>query len=81
MNVNLLFFATFKDLAGTRRLELELPAGATVGDLRGSLGVRFPKMIPALGSALVSINKEFAFPEDVIPPDAEVALFPPVSGG
>jgi molybdopterin converting factor small subunit len=30
---------------------------------------------------LVSVNKEYAFDEAAIPQDAEVALFPPVSGG
>jgi molybdopterin synthase catalytic subunit len=30
---------------------------------------------------LVSVNKEYGFDEDIIPDGAEVALFPPVSGG
>jgi molybdopterin synthase catalytic subunit len=30
---------------------------------------------------LVSVNREFAFDQDVLPPNAEVAVFPPVSGG
>ncbi len=79
--ITLLFFATLKDAAGTRRMELEIEEGTTVNGLRGSLGSRIPGLAAALPSALVAINKEFAFPEQVIPPGAEVALFPPVSGG
>jgi molybdopterin synthase catalytic subunit len=30
---------------------------------------------------LISINKEYAFDEEIVPPGAEVAVFPPVSGG
>jgi len=43
---------------------------------------RFPQVVPALGgSVLVSVNREFAFDDQIIPEGAEVALFPPVSGG
>jgi molybdopterin converting factor small subunit len=30
---------------------------------------------------VISINREFAFDESVVPKSAEVAMFPPVSGG
>ncbi len=79
--VNLLFFATLKDLAGTRRTEIELEPGITVAALKLHLPEQFPKLQPALSSVLVSINREFAFDQDVIPEGAEIALFPPVSGG
>jgi len=79
--VNLLFFATLKDLAGTRRSEIELEPGMKVADLKIRLPEHFPKLQPALSSVLVSINREFAFDQDEIPEGAEIALFPPVSGG
>lgn len=79
--VSLLFFATLKDLTGTRRTELELAPGAKVADLKTRLPEHFPKLQPALSSVLVSINREFAFDHDEIPEGAEIALFPPVSGG
>jgi len=34
-----------------------------------------------LKTVVVSINREFAFDEAVIPANGEIALFPPVSGG
>jgi len=76
-----LFFATLKQRAGCERMELDLPDGATVSELKNLLALRLPDLQPALPSALVSINREFAFATDPVPAGAEVGLFPPVSGG
>ena len=54
---------------------------ATVSDMKAVLAKVLPALEPALPTALTAINQEFAFPSDTIPPGAEVALFPPVSGG
>jgi len=79
--VSILFFATLKQRAGCERMELDLPDGATVSELKNLLALRLPDLQPALPSALVSINREFAFATDPVPAGAEVGLFPPVSGG
>jgi molybdopterin converting factor subunit 1 len=79
--VTVLFFATLKERAGKRDAVIGLPEEANVRDLKASLKQAFPSLEPALDSALVSINREFAFDEDTIPAGAEIALFPPVSGG
>jgi molybdopterin synthase catalytic subunit len=79
--VKILFFATLKERAGMRETSLELEDAARVMDLRALLRQRFPALAPLLGTALASINRDFAFDEDLIPPGAEVAFFPPVSGG
>lgn len=79
--VRVLFFATLKDRAGLQEIALELPANSRVRQLRQLLGERFPALVEALPSALVAVNREFAFDDDLIPPEAEIALFPPVSGG
>jgi molybdopterin converting factor subunit 1 len=79
--ITILFFATLKDLAGARKLELEVEDGLRVADLKVLLVARSPRLAQAISSTLVSINREFAFEEDIIPSGAEVALFPPVSGG
>ncbi|MGE5222383.1 MAG: molybdopterin converting factor subunit 1 [Omnitrophica WOR_2 bacterium] len=79
--VTVLFFATLRDRAGVRRATLELPDTSSVSDLKIILSERYPRLQPALGSTLISVNREFAQDEDPIPQGAEVALFPPVSGG
>lgn len=66
---------------GTKSLDLELPAEATIGDLKINLSERYPKIKDSLKSVLVTINREYAFDEAVIPSNAEIGVFPPVSGG
>jgi molybdopterin converting factor subunit 1 len=79
--VKILFFATLKDRTGTKQADVELPNGAHVRDLKAHLKVEYPDLASSLDSVLVSVNREYAFDEDVIPEEAEIALFPPVSGG
>lgn len=79
--ISILLFAHLKDRAGSARLTIDLPAQSSVAQLKQLLGARYPDLLPALSSVIVSINQEFASDADFIPMGAEVALFPPVSGG
>ena len=79
--ITVLFFATFRDKAGTNRTEVEIPDSTTIAALRGILVEKYPALETLADHALASINKEFAFDNEVIPDGAEVAWFPPVSGG
>jgi molybdopterin synthase catalytic subunit len=79
--VKVLFFASLKERAGVNRVQLELPAGARVADLKERLRQNYPRLDEAMGNLVVSVNQTFAFDEDALPDGAEVALFPPVSGG
>ena len=81
MQIRVLFFATLREIAKTKELELEVPEGTTLQQLKPMLVKRIPALAPALMTSLASVNKEFAFDADEIPPEAEVAFFPPVSGG
>jgi molybdopterin converting factor subunit 1 len=79
--VKLLFFATLRDRAGTKSMELEIPANLTVQGLKDKLSFEFPNLKESMSSVLITINREYAFDDAVIPPNAELAMFPPVSGG
>ena len=81
LTVKLLFFATLKEQAGTRQTYLELPDGSTVADLKQAVLASYPNLTNILAVAVVAVNREFSTDGDVIPANAEVALFPPVSGG
>lgn len=81
MQLTVLYFATLRDLAGVRQESLTLQDGASVAELIAEVGRRHPRLNPALESTLVSVNREFAFPEEELHDSDEVALFPPVSGG
>jgi molybdopterin converting factor subunit 1 len=77
----ILFFATLKDRAGVHQSILDLPSGITIRELKVIIGERFPSLIPLLPHALIAVNREYAPDETVIPAEAEIAFFPPVSGG
>ena len=79
--VKVLFFATLRDLAGAKSLELDVPAEMTVQGLKDRLARDYPNLKQAMESVLVSINREYAFDEAILSEAAEVAMFPPVSGG
>lgn len=81
MRIKILFFATLREYVGAKIIELEIPVDTTVAGLKELLVSRYPKMLPARNSILSAINREYAVDEQVIPLDAEIALFPPVSGG
>ncbi|MBI1795380.1 MAG: molybdopterin converting factor subunit 1 [Chloroflexi bacterium] len=81
MRVKLLFFATLRDRAGMKFLELEIPEGMTVQELKDKISADYPNLKQSMQSVLISVNKEYAFDEAVIPANAEIAMFPPVSGG
>lgn len=81
IKIKLLFFATLKDRAGQSRAEIDLPDGATVASLKAQVAQLYPGVSSLLAHALVAVNQSYAFEEDPIPDKAEVALFPPVSGG
>ncbi len=82
MQINILFFATLKDITGEKRFSLELPANSsTLATVRDNLIQRFPDAEANLKVALASINEEYAFAEDTVSDGDEIAFFPPVSGG
>lgn len=81
MQVKLLFFASLKDIVGSRQLDLDIPSGATVNDLLERLESRYPGLQRYRSIVLTSLNEEYVDRQAVISDGDEVALFPPVSGG
>ena len=80
-HITVLFFATLKDKAGTNRFELDVDEKTTVGDLKSELEAHFPGIKAALAHSLASVNQQYAMEGDELYDGAEVAFFPPVSGG
>jgi len=62
-------------------MELEIPEDMTVQGLKAHIAAQYPNLSESMKSVLITINREYAFDEAVIPPGVEVAMFPPVSGG
>jgi molybdopterin synthase catalytic subunit len=79
--ITVLFFANLREMIGMKETSIDIPEGTNVKGFKVIIGDLYPSLIPQLATTLVSINKEYGFDEDIIPQGAEVALFPPVSGG
>jgi molybdopterin synthase catalytic subunit len=79
--ITVLFFATMRELTGTAKITLQVSDHIRIGQLKADLGKTYPNLNRHLDTVLVSVNREFATDDDIIPEGAEVALFPPVSGG
>ena len=81
MKSKIIFFAKLKDIVGKTELEFDLREGSKVADLKREIVQEFPNLQEYVDIIIVSINQNFAFDEDPIPENSEIALFPPVSGG
>jgi molybdopterin converting factor subunit 1 len=79
--IKILFFATLRDRAGLKSMDMQIPLQTTVAEFKHILTERLPGLKGLLGHSLIAVNSEYVFDAALIPPDAEVALFPPVSGG
>ncbi len=80
-SITVLFFAHLKEIAGIARTSLTLPQDTTIAYLKEYLVKTYPDLRVAMRTALVAVNQQFAFDDEIVPDDAEVAVFPPVSGG
>jgi molybdopterin converting factor subunit 1 len=79
--IKLFFFATVRDRVGAKSMEMDIPLDMTIQGLKDKLSSDYPNLAESMPSVLFTINREYAFDDALVPPNAEVALFPPVSGG
>jgi len=73
-------FGISKDIIGTKLLELELPEGSTVLELKKELFEKYTAF-GNLKSLYIALNNEYADEKLVLKEGDEIALIPPVSGG
>ncbi len=81
MNINVKFFARYKELAGTGGATAQLPENSTLADLLAHLQQQFPTLKLTPKRTLLSVNEDFGTPDTVLRDGDTVAIFPPVSGG
>ena len=79
MQVRVISFGMLKDWMGSSAKTVELPEGASVGDLLERLDGGVPAQ--SLKGIAVSVNAEYALASRVLREGDEVGLLPPVSGG
>lgn len=85
MTIQLLYFARLREIFGGGET-LQLPSGGdiTINDIVNHLRARGGKWQQELaqGKAIAfAVNQTIAAPDTKVPADAEVAIFPPVTGG
>ena len=80
MLVTVIFLASYREIAGTARTRIALPAGATVAELIAQICARFHGF-PDSERIVAAVNNEYREPDFVLDDGDEVALIPPVSGG
>ncbi|HYL15483.1 MAG TPA: molybdenum cofactor biosynthesis protein MoaE [Terriglobales bacterium] len=81
MLIRVLFFGMLKDLMGRDNDYLDLPEGATVGEVLRHYTATIAQLKDFLPSIALSVNQEYVGPEVKLKANDEVALLPPVSGG
>ena len=82
MKVIVLLFAAARDAAsGNSEIALELPSGATAGDVVRSLSARFERLGAWEKHLRVAVNQEYVPAASALREGDVVALIPPVSGG
>ena len=78
--VTVQLFASYAELLGAPAVELPLPTGTTVKDLISRI-----RSLPGASSLprapRVAVNRVFAGSDQLIQPNDEIALIPPVAGG
>lgn len=85
MKITILYFASLRETLGLERESVEIPAEIlTMGALRNWLRLRGGAWAESLaeGRAVrMALNRQLAGPGSALVNGAEVAFFPPVTGG
>jgi molybdopterin converting factor small subunit len=78
--VTVQLFASYAESFGGPSVEVPLRGASTVADL--IIAIRsLPGSATLPDSPRVAVNRRFASPNQLISPDDEIALIPPVAGG
>ena len=83
MKVQVRYFASLREGLGTQET-VELPDGSTLGELRDQLlarGGRHAEVLARGRAVRCALNQVMADERTPMPEGAEVAFFPPVTGG
>jgi molybdopterin converting factor subunit 1 len=80
-HARVLFFATLRDRAGVKETTLEFPHASNIAEIKALVLAKFPALLGNMDTLIVALNHNYAFDEDKVDDGAEIAFFPPVSGG
>ena len=81
MTVRVKLFARARDVIGADCVSVTVPQPTTVAGLRRALCDQFPAMLPISAGLLFAVDAKYAGDTTPISSNADIACFPPVSGG
>lgn len=81
MTIQVLLFASYREMAGVPELRLTLPPGSRVHDLVALLRARGGGLSSLPEDPPVAVNRSYVSPDTPLQEGDEVALLPPVAGG
>ena len=81
MTIRVLFFGILAQRLGSKSLELEVPASATVGDAVVILEGRYPELVTWRTKLAFAVDMAYVKTGHQLDANDELALIPPVSGG
>jgi MoaE-MoaD fusion protein len=81
LRIRVRLFAIQRELAGTRQVDLELPAGASIDSAWSALVAIHPNLAPGRAYVRFARNADYADAETILADGDELAIIPPVSGG
>ena len=81
VRVNLLYFASFRDIAGGAEEARDIPEGTRVEDLWRLVLREHPQFAAFHAMPPAAVNHEYAAGETVLHDGDEVSFLPPVAGG
>jgi molybdopterin converting factor subunit 1 len=81
MRVHVRYFAALRERVGKDADELELPAGANVGQAREALVGRYPALATALATCAAAVNRAYVSAQTALGEGDELVFIPPLGGG
>ena len=81
MRIRVRLFARQRELAGTREIAFDLPAGATIADAWNALAAKVPAVASGRPFVRFARNGDYAAATTPLEEDDEIACIPPISGG
>jgi molybdopterin converting factor small subunit len=81
MQITVQFFSQLRELAGASEEAVQLPDGATAGDLLRVLYQRHPPLAKWDRNILIGAGVEFVERDHPLQPEESIAIMPPVQGG
>ncbi len=81
MKIRLRYFAALREALGQTEEALDLPAAATIAQVRATLATRYPAIAPILVRCVAARNRAFAAEDAALAEGDEVVFIPPMAGG